>query len=90
MNTDNPLVSIVIPTKNRPALLKKTIESVLVQTFQEWEIIIVYNSSDENTEKQITNFIKDEPRIKFFNVPESKTGGISEYLNFGILRSSGK
>lgn len=90
MNTDNPLVSIVIPTKNRPALLKKTIESVLVQTFQEWEIIIVYNSSDKNTEKQITNFIKDEPRIKFFNVPESKTGGISEYLNFGILRSSGK
>lgn len=90
MNTDKPLVSIVIPTKNRPFLLKKSIESVLVQTFQEWEIIIVFNSSDKNTEMQITDYMKDDPRIKFFQVPESKAGGISEYLNFGINRSNGK
>ena len=90
LNTDNPLVSIVIPTKNRPALLKKSIESVLLQSFQEWEIIIVFNSSDEKTESQITGYMKDDPRIKFFKVPESKTGGISEYLNFGIMKSNGK
>ncbi|MBK8551094.1 MAG: glycosyltransferase family 2 protein [Ignavibacteria bacterium] len=90
MNTDNPIVSIVIPTKNRAELLKKSIESVLVQTFQKWEIIVVDDSSTDNTGDVMTEYMKSDPRIKYFRIPKSSTEGISEYLNFGITQSKGK
>ncbi|HMS66232.1 MAG TPA: glycosyltransferase family 2 protein [Ignavibacteria bacterium] len=90
MNTDNPIVSIVIPTKNRSELLKRSIESVLLQTFQKWEIIVVDDSSIDNTGNVMTDYMKADPRIKYFRIPKCSSEGISEYLNFGITQSKGK
>lgn len=90
MQTDNPIVSIVIPTNNRAELLRKSIDSVLLQTFQEWEIIVVDNDSDVNTGNLISEYMKADPRIKYFKIAKSSIEGISEYLNFGIGQSKGK
>jgi glycosyltransferase involved in cell wall biosynthesis len=88
--TNQPIVSIVIPTKNRAELLKKSIDSVINQTFQNWEIIIVDDSSSDNTQELMNKYVIEDRRIRYFRIPKSKTEGISEYLNFGIINSKGK
>lgn len=90
MQTDNPIVSIVIPTNNRAELLRKSLDSVLLQTFQEWEIIVVDNRSAGYTGKLMSEYMKADPRIKYFKITKSSIEGISEYLNFGIVQSKGK
>ena len=57
------LVSIIMPSYNTGKFIKETINSVLNQTYNNWELIIVDDSSTDDTEK-IVNAIKDN-RIKF-------------------------
>lgn len=45
MQTANPLVSVVIPTRNRPNLLLRAIQSALTQTYQQLEIVVVIDGS---------------------------------------------
>ena len=46
-----PLVSVIIPTHNRSKLLPRAVNSVLSQTFKDFEIIIVDDASSDNTKK---------------------------------------
>ena len=62
----------------------------MFQTFQEWEIIVVDNDSDVNTGNLMSEYMKTDPRIKYFKIIKSSIEGISEYLNFGIGQSKGK
>ena len=65
----SPLISVCIPTYNRgKILIKRTIPSVLRQTYQNFEIIIVGDHCTDNTEKLIKNF--NDKRIKFYNLPK--------------------
>ena len=49
-NKEQPLVSVFIPTRNRPALLKRAIDSVLAQTWSHLEIVVVDDASDDDTQ----------------------------------------
>jgi glycosyltransferase involved in cell wall biosynthesis len=60
-----PLVSVVIPTKNRKRLLFMAVKSVIAQTHKNLEIIIYDNNSDDGTDKFIKKNIKD-PRVKYY------------------------
>ena len=67
LNNENPLISVRIPTYNRAKILtERTIPSVLRQTYQNFEIIIVGDHCTDNTEELLKKF-KDE-RIKFYNL----------------------
>ena len=55
--------SIVIPTYNRAELLKRCLDSVEAQTYQNWEAIVVDNYSEDNTEEIVSSF--QDPRIKY-------------------------
>lgn len=52
----SPLFSIVIPTYNRAELLKRCLDSVIAQTVQDWEAIVVDNYSEDNTEEVVNSF----------------------------------
>lgn len=52
----NPLVSVIIPTYNRPDFLKLTVESIISQTFQDFEIIVIDDGSPNNEAKD--KFVK--------------------------------
>jgi glycosyltransferase involved in cell wall biosynthesis len=60
-----PKVSVVIPTYNYAHFLDETIQSVLNQTFLDFELIIVDNNSTDNTEEVVKNYLSDN-RVSFY------------------------
>ena len=79
-------VSVVIPTYNRPSFLYSAIKSVLNQTFQDFEIIVVDDASTDNTRKVVAEF--DEKRICYLRHRENRGGSTAR--NTGIKRSKGE
>ena len=61
----SPKVSVIIPTYNRNKLVLDAIDSVLEQTFQNFEIIIVDDGSTDNTKTHIDSYQKKDTRIKY-------------------------
>lgn len=82
----NVLISVIIPTYNRCRLLEKAIESVLLQTYKKFEIIIIDDCSTDKTEELIKGF-KDD-RIKYYRNETSLYAAASR--NRGIQKSSGE
>lgn len=59
------LVSIIMPSYNTGKFIKETIMSVINQTYKNWELIIVDDCSNDNTDKVVTEFLSDE-RIRYY------------------------
>ena len=79
-------VSIVMPTFNRAYCLRRTIQSVLDQTHANWELLVVDNTSTDNTERLVEQF--GDERIRFFQVLNN--GIIAFSRNIGIAAASGR
>ena len=82
----NPLVSIVIPTYQRRESLKITLESVLSQSYQNYEILIIDDGSKDGTREMIYN-LKDQRIIYIW---QNNTGGTANPRNKGILSARGE
>jgi glycosyltransferase involved in cell wall biosynthesis len=80
------LVSIIIPTFNRAKSLQRAIDSIFCQTYKNWELIIVDNSSNDNTESVVNKYKMQ--KIKFISVNNS--GIIAHSRNIGIQNSKGR
>lgn len=79
--TENkPSVSIVIPTYNRSRLLARAVKSVLNQTYQDFELIIVDDASTDNTEEVVNSF--NDKRIRYLRHEKNK--GEAAARNTGI------
>ena len=83
--TTKPYVSVVIPTFNHAKFLKKALDSVVAQTFQNWEAVVVNNFSTDNTIEVVNSFA--DPRIKLFNF--SNNGVIAASRNHGLKEAAG-
>lgn len=82
-------VSIITPTLNRRFYLKSTIESVVNQTFKDWEMVIVDDGSTDGTEKMVRECFGADSRIRFLKRKNARSGaGICR--NEGFKASSGK
>jgi len=75
-----PAVSVVIPTYNRAALLRRALDSVRAQTFTNWEAIVVDDYSEDETEQVVASF--EDPRIRL--VRFRSAGVIAASRNYGI------
>lgn len=87
-NTQKPLVTVVIATYNRANTLRYAIESVLWQTFKNFEVWIVGDCCTDHTEEVVKSFSHD-PRINWYNLPKN-SGYQSKPNNEGIRRGQGK
>ncbi len=89
-NKSQPLVSILMPTYNRANLLPLAVDSVLKQTYSNWELLLLDNQSTDNTGEIGKKYSAEDDRIKYFNLEKSSNHGITDYLNFGIRTAEGK
>jgi glycosyltransferase involved in cell wall biosynthesis len=79
-------VSAVIPVYNRPAAVRRAIDSVLAQTFQNFEIIVVDDASTDDTVAAVTAYL--DPRIKLIRHDRNRGGSAAR--NTGIRASSAR
>ena len=85
-----PLVSIIIPTYNRAHLIGETLDSVLAQTYPNWECIIVDDGSSDNTDEVVGAYVEKDSRFKYFHRPEVHLPGGNGARNYGFKMSKGE
>lgn len=80
---EKPVVSVVLPTFNRMYCVRRAIDSVLNQSFQDFELLVVDDGSTDNT----VSVVPDDPRINYI---KKENGGVSSARNRGIAEARGK
>lgn len=83
-----PKVSVCIPVYNRPDYVAKAIESVLNQTFTDFELIVTDNCSTDNTLEVIKSYAAKDGRIKYYKNEHNL--GVFSNLNRGLLQARGE
>lgn len=81
------MVSVIVPCYNQAQYLPETLDSVLAQTYPDWECIIVNDGSPDNTEKVAKDYCDKDARFKYIT---QENQGPSVARNNGIRQSSGK
>ena len=81
------LISIVVPCYNQVQYLQECLKSVINQTYQNWECIIVNDGSPDNTEEVALSICANDSRIKYL---KKENGGISSARNAGIKIAKGE
>jgi len=84
----SPTVSVIIPTYNRAHLIGRAIQSVLNQTYKDFELIIVDDGSTDNTEDIIKEFQKKDKKINYIRHEKNKGGSAAR--NTGIKAARGE
>ena len=83
------MVSIIIPTFNRAELIGETLDSILAQTYSDWECIIVDDGSTDNTHEIVTAYQKKDARFQFDHRPTDRLSGGNAARNYGFKISKG-
>jgi glycosyltransferase involved in cell wall biosynthesis len=86
MTTQRALVSIVIPAYNAEKFIAETIDSVIGQTYTNWELIVVDDGSKDGTKEVVAAYLGD-PRVKYVH---QQNAGVSLTRNHGIRLSKGE
>lgn len=81
------LVSIVMPAFNEEILIVESIGSVINQTYQDWELIIVDDCSTDDTANVINEFSSKDKRIKYFKMDKNSGAALSR--NLGVREAKG-
>lgn len=68
MNTMDKYFSVIMPTFNQCAFIRRAIQSLMMQTYTNWELIIVNDGCTDETEEYIADYLKD-PRIIYVKSP---------------------
>jgi glycosyl transferase family 2 len=80
----SPLVSVILPTRNRPAHLPRALESVIAQTYGHWELVVVDDGGDHGTAAVVASFA--EPRIRYHRIDHR---GVCGARNHGLAQARG-
>lgn len=80
----NPKITILIATYNRASLLPNTLQSILAQTYINWECLIIDDHSTDGTEKIVQDFIKKDIRFSYYLKSENYKVGLSGTRNYGL------
>lgn len=85
---NNDLVSIIVPVYNAEKFIEETIQSVLNQTYMDWEMLLVNDCSTDNSKYIIEEYIKKDKRIRIIDNKKNYKAAISR--NNGIREARGK
>lgn len=82
-----PKISVIVPCYNQAQYMDEALQSVLGQTFQDWECIIVNDGSPDDTEEVAKRWLEKDPRFKYL---KKENGGLSSARNAGIEMAQGE
>jgi len=85
---ENKLISIVMPSYNSKNYIESTINSVRNQTYQEWELIVVDDCSNDGTQELVLNAIINDSRIKLIKL-DKNNGAPAVPRNIGVRKAKG-
>lgn len=85
-----PLVSIIIPTFNRAHLIEETLDSVLAQTYTNWECIVVDDGSTDHTSEVMAAYCTNDSRFQYHSRPDTYLPGGNGARNYGFELSKGE
>lgn len=88
MNT--PLVSIIIPTYNRAHLIGETLDSIIDQTYTNWECIVVDDGSSDKTDTVLGQYMEHDSRIRYVHRSNEHLPGGNGARNYGLELSKGE
>jgi glycosyltransferase involved in cell wall biosynthesis len=83
----NPLLSVIIPSYNSEVFLSETIQSVLNQSYENWECLVIDDGSEDNTADLVKQFILKDRRISYYR---QENAGLAASRNYGISLAKGK
>jgi len=83
---NNTAISVIVPCYNQADYLDECLQSLMDQTFTDWECIIVNDGSTDNTEEIIRNWTEKDSRFQYIS---KENGGISSARNAGLQQASG-
>jgi len=83
---NNPLISVIIPIYNAQNYLNKCVDSILSQTFTDFEVLLINDGSTDASIDICNNYKGNDSRIKIFN---KENGGVSSARNIGIFNAQG-
>lgn len=84
---EDPFISVVVPCYNQAHYLSDSLQSVLEQSFSDWECIVVDDGSPDNTEEIVQEWLIKDSRFRYL---KKINGGLSDARNAGIEASTGK
>jgi len=87
---ETPLVSIIIPTYNRAHLIEETLDSILAQTYPNWECIIVDDGSTDDTDAVVGKYVDKDARFRYHHRPADRPKGANACRNYGFEISNGE
>jgi len=88
LDNQKPFVSVIMPTYNQADFIGEAIDSVLNQTYQNFELIVIDNYSDDKTEEIVNRYLDSDPRVKYTKF--SNKGIIAASRNLGIKKACGE
>lgn len=83
-----PKISVLMPVYNRQDFVSQAIESILAQTYPDFEFIIINDGSTDDTKKIVENYAKTDERIKLINNPTNL--GLIDSLTIGLKYAQGE
>jgi len=86
---EDPLVSVIIPNFNREKLISHTLTSVINQSYQNWEVLVIDDGSTDHSKEVLKKFAEVDPRIRFFD-RNRLPNGANTCRNIGIKYALGK
>ena len=87
VDIQNPLVSVIIPSYNYSRYIAEALESIIAQTYSNWECIVIDDGSTDNTKEVVSEYIKRDARINYVH---QENRGLSAARNTGITYVTGK
>lgn len=87
----NNMISVIIPTYGKPVFLQKSIESVINQSYKDWELIIVDDNNPETdarieTENIVATFAARDHRVRYIKHDRNRNGAVARNSGFSIAK----